>query len=320
MFLVQFVIRIIKQQYSIRHYKECKLDLRMSDRLFSREIFAFTGWNLFGSIASISVTQVRSVLLNVFFGVQVNASEGISKTASGMVNNVSVSLTRAINPQLVKSEGAGDRQRMIRITCISTKYSVFLFALIAIPVIIEMPFLFKIWLEKVPELAVIFTRWTILSLLLSKFTFEITNAIRAVGEIRRFQLVESLIMVCNLPFAYLFFKEGYPPVTIYFIAFVFSFFTSIYRLYIGEKITGLDIREFLKKSVVPVMIPILLGVCTGGFLSFVVNQGYMRLFLIVIFIPLVMLVSLRYFGLTVYERNNIKSIIQALKSRLLNGK
>ena len=166
MFVIQIIMRIIKQQYSVTHYKECTLNFKKYvDKSLSREILYFSGWNLFGSIASMSVTQVRSVLLNMFFGVTINAADGISKTASGQVNLVSTSLTSAINPQLVKSEGSGDRQKMLHITNISTKFSVFLFALFAIPVILETPYLLNLWLKNVPDYAVIFVRLTLIGLL-----------------------------------------------------------------------------------------------------------------------------------------------------------
>lgn len=321
MFFVQLILRAIKQQYSIKHYNECRLNLKKAfDKRLSKEIMAFSGWNLFGAISAMSITQVRSILLNMFFGVQINASEGIAKTASNAVNMVSVNLTQAINPQLVKSEGSGDRQRMLRITSMSTKFSIFLFSLIAIPVIIEMPYLFNIWLKNVPEFAVIFARLTLIALLIEKFTFEITNAIRAVGKIKQFQIVETLIKVLNIPIAYLLFKLGYASQTIYVVGIFFSCIAAIGRLYCGKMIADMDISEYIKQGILPTFLPILIAIVVGYVIHLFVIEGVIKLILSFVIIVGAALISIRYLGLTKSELNMIKNMISSLKLKFALGR
>lgn len=321
MFFIQLILRLIKQQYSVRHYNECRLSFKKNfDKGLSREIMAFSGWNLFGSIAAISVTQVRSILLNMFFGVKVNASEGIAKTASGAVNMVSVNLTQAINPQLVKSEGGGDRQRMLRITSMSTKFSIFLFSLIAIPVIIELPYLFNIWLKNVPEFAVIFARLTLIALLIEKFTFEITNAIRAVGKIKQFQIAETILFVSNLPVAYFLFNVGFPPPTIYAVGILFSLIIACFRLFFGKKIAGLDIMQFIKEGLLPTLTPILIATFVGSVIHLFLSEGVIKLIFSFVMIICAILISIRYIGLTKSELIMINSMINSIKLKLSNGR
>ena len=320
-FLVQFIMRILKQQYSVRHYSECKLNFKNAiDKSLIKEIMAFTGWNLFGSIASMAVTQVRSVLLNMFFGVRVNASEGIAKTASAQVNTVSVSLTRAINPQLVKSEGSGDREKMLRITNMATKFSILLFAIIAIPVIIEMPLLLNIWLKEVPEFAVIFARLTLIGLLISKFTFEITNAIRAVGEIKDFQIIETIIILLSLPVAYMLFHLGFEPCSIYLLAIVFTIITAIFRLFFGKKIAGINIKDYFNNALLPTFLPILTGILTGLIFQLILDQGVIR-FMVSFFCSLsLMLITIRYLSLSQYELGKIYSIVNSITQKVFSWK
>jgi len=317
LFLIQLILRIIKQQYSVRKYKECKIDFKNArDKSLLKEIMSFTGWNMIGSIAAISVTQARSLLLNMFFGVTINASEGIAKTASSQINNVSVNLTRAINPQLVKSEGSGNRKRMLQITNISTKFSVFLFALIAIPVIIELPYILNIWLKKVPEYTVIFTRLILIGLLVEKFTFEITNAIRAVGRIKEFQIVETTIIVLNLPITYLLFKLEYPPSTIYFVNIFLSIAASIYRLYIGNKIANLNICEYIRNGIMPALLPIFIATLIGVLVHWLIQNESKRFILTFSLTIISMLISIRYLGLNKFELEKINSILQRVKLKI----
>ena len=320
-FVVQFILRLIKQQYSVRHYKECKLNIKHAfDKQLSREIMAFTGWNLFGSFAAMSVTQMRSVLLNMFFGVQVNAAEGISKKGSNQVNMVSVNLTRAINPLLVKTEGGGNRLKMLKITAISTKFSVFLFALFAIPVIVELPFLFNVWLKQVPEYAVLFTRLTLIGLLIDKFTFEITSSIRAVGKIRSFQITETIIILLNLPVAYLFFKAGYPPESIYIVVIVFLLITSFSRLYYGKKIAELNIKRYLIDALIPSLLPIIAALMVSYLFVYFMDPSGLRFLCSALFSVTGLLIAIRYFALTSYEFNKMQEIIQTAKTRFHSWK
>lgn len=309
MFFVQLILRVIKQQYSVRHYNECRLNLKNFDKGLSREIMAFSGWNLFGSIAAVSVTQVRSILLNMFFGVKVNASEGIAKTANNAVNMVSVNLTQAINPQLVKSEGSGDRQRMLRITSMSTKFSIFLFALIAIPVIIEMPYLLNIWLKNVPEFAVVFARLAIIALLIEKFTFEITNAIRAIGKIRELSVTEAIIFFLNIPISYILFKANYLPYTIFIVGIFFCLIVFFERLYFGKTIANMNIASFVKLTILPVAFALLLATTLTLIVHSFALTDVIRLGLVFFVFLVVFSLSIRYFCLSKYEYQKIKSLI-----------
>jgi len=308
----QIFLRIVKQIYSRYKYAECKIRFsEYVDKSLISEILGFSWWNLFGSIAAISVTQVRGLLLNMFFGVQINAADGISRTASSQVNMVSASMTKALNPQLVKSEGSGDRDRMIYLTEISTKFSVFLFALFAVPVILETSYLLSLWLVKVPQFAVIFCQLILVGLLLDKFTFEITAAIRAVGKIREFQVSETIIILFNIPIGYLILKLGYPPYAIFYVDFFIVILCMFVRFYFGYKIASISCLGFLKNGVLPTLIPIGLGIFFGILPKMFLSENFLRLVLTTGISLFVMIFTFWIYGLENKEKVKIQNIIFA---------
>ena len=75
-----------------------------------KDILSFTGWNLFGSIAALGASQIRNVIVNYFFGVRLNAAQGIETQVSTPLNQIVASMTRVINPQIMKSEGEAVRK------------------------------------------------------------------------------------------------------------------------------------------------------------------------------------------------------------------
>ena len=160
--LIQLIMRVVKVRYAKSHFEECKIvkkEYIVKQRM--KEILSFTGWNLLGSVSALGAGQFRNLIVNHFFGVRLNAAQGISDTVSNPINQIAASMTRAINPQIMKSEGGQNRERMKYIVAIGAKYSSFLFALFGIPILIEIPYLLEIWLDEVPEYACVFSRITI---------------------------------------------------------------------------------------------------------------------------------------------------------------
>jgi Na+-driven multidrug efflux pump len=316
MLAVQIVLRVIKQIYSRLKYKESKMRYRAFDKNLMKSILNFTGWNLFGSVASMSVVQLRSILLNMFFGVKINAAEGIAKSASTALNMVSTSMTMAINPQMVKSEGSGDRSRMIYITKVSAKFSIFLFGLFAIPVLLEAPFLLKLWLVEVPDFVVVFFQITVLTLLLEKFTFPITDAIRAIGDIRQFQIVEAFFFLLSIPIAYLFFKLGYEPTTIYIIGSCISGLVFFNRLYFGKKIVGIQPIPYVLDSIVPVFIPIIVSLLITLVLYFNMEIGFLRLLVVSFCFAVLLTLTFWMYGITKVEKVKFIHIAKSFLAKL----
>lgn len=315
--LTQIILRIIKQLYSRSKYMECKINFKVYvDKELSKTILSFSGWNMLGSIAGLAVTQVRSIFLNMFFGVSINAANGISTSSSGQINMVSVSMTRALNPQLVKSEGRGDRLKMLRFTEISTKFSVFLFAIFSLPVILEAQYLINLWLKVVPKFAVIFFQLILLNLLLEKFTFEITSAIRAVGNIRNFQVAETVLWIFNIPIYYIVLKMGYPPYSLFLVSFLISFLGSFLRLYFGKKIAGMDIQSYIKKGVFPVIFPILSATFFALASRYYLPESFLRLFITTIASFVVMTTTFYFWGLEKNETEKLKQITLSFFQKL----
>ena len=258
--LIQLIMRFVKVIYAKRHFDECrKVKIKFVKRHRIKEILSFTGWNLFGSVAALGVTQIRSLILNMFFGVKLNAAEGITRKLTSPLNMIVTSMTRAINPQIMKSEGGDNHERMKYLVSIGSKYSTFLFALFGIPVLIEMPYILNIWLDKVPDFAIIFCQLSIIAMLVEKFTFQLVHAISAVGRIRNFQIVGAITSLLYLPIAWFLFKIGCSPVTIYFLSIVSNVLMAFVRLYYGYKVADIKPSFFIRTAILPLLLPLVIS-------------------------------------------------------------
>ena len=79
--------------------------------VLTKEIFFYSSWNLYGSFAAVSKSQGINIILNIFFGVLINAAYAVTNTVSSVISTLINSVTAAINPQIYKSYAQKDNQR-----------------------------------------------------------------------------------------------------------------------------------------------------------------------------------------------------------------
>ncbi len=319
MMLNQLLQRLIKQWYSRKKYEECKIKLRsFIDRNLIREIIQFSGWNVLTATSAIFVTQSRSVLLNMFFGVKLNAAQGIAQNLTNQLNHFSASLTNAIKPQIIKSEGSGSRSHMIYLTILSAKFSVLLFSLISIPAFIEMPFILLMWLKNVPDFSIVFARIIIISMFIEKFTTPLRTSIHAIGKLRGFTISIFILRFLLIPITVIFFRYDYPPQTIYIIALFLNIGIGIARIYYGWKIAGIKIANYVNNVIVKSLFPVLLAAILSLVPLYTLDPGIIRLAITTCFSMFVSIFLFGILGLDKDEFNKITSILKQNLKKLFN--
>ena len=109
-----------------------------------KEISNFTGWNTLGALAVIGRNQGVVVLLNVFFGTAINAVYGIANQVSSQLSSFSQMMTSSMAPQIMKSKGEDNNDKMLYLSIFTSKISFFLFAFFAIPLLLKIDFVLYI--------------------------------------------------------------------------------------------------------------------------------------------------------------------------------
>lgn len=316
--LIQFIMRIAKVLYAKKRFPECRrIQKKYFDKERMKEILSYTGWNLLGSITALLRGHLRSLIINMFFGVRLNAAEGVSRQVNKPLNMMVTSMTRAINPQIMKSEGGDNRERMKYLVMMGAKYSSFLFAVLGIPVLIKIPFLFDIWLDQVPEFAVIFCRLSLVSILLEKFTFQLVHAINAVGKIRNARLTGIFTELIIYPIAYVLFKHGYPAVTIYYLSIFSIVLGSISRLYFGWSVAEINPWEYLKKAVFSVLWPLMIATAVVVLLDYFIVEGWISVILVFLIFIMTFPALFWLMGMSEGERKHWSNMLKRFKGKVV---
>ena len=135
-FLIQFFYRF----YTYRRYQECRFRWITDKTLYKRQL-AYSGWEMFGGLASISQGQGINILLNLFFGPMVNAARAVAYQIQTAVNHFVINFLMATRPQVIKSFAEHNYERMYSLTFKSARYSFFLMLALILPICFELRFI-----------------------------------------------------------------------------------------------------------------------------------------------------------------------------------
>lgn len=252
----------IKYLYTRNKYKDLYLTRKyLWNPPMMRQMFSFIGWNTFGALAIIGRNQGLAIILNLFYGTIMNAAYGIANQINSVMGYFSQTLRKSIHPQLMQSEGKGDRARMLRLVFTSSKFSVLVLVVIAIPLIVELPLVLKMWLTNVPDYALEFTQWILVASMVYQMSAGLMAGILSVGKVKIYQIVISILMLLNLPLSYILLKLGYEPYWIIIGMLICEILTLIARLAFSRKLIGLQVGRFCLQVILPLLI--IMGVNWG---------------------------------------------------------
>lgn len=293
MALIYAVLYVIRLIYCHKKYIEVSLDVSSKvDTSLLKEMGSFAGYTFIGSVSSVVANYGQGIIINMFFGTTVNAAQGIVNQLSGQLAAFSTTMLKALNPVIAKSEGAGDRAFMLKATMLGSKGAFFLMVFLYIPAMVEMPYIFALWLKNVPEYAVIFGRLLMVKILIEQMYSTLSTSISAVGNIKVFQIFGSILSFLPLIVSYYLFFLNFEPFILYVVFILFTILKLINTVYFAKLKCDLKIIEYIKLVFLPCLRIILILTILTLIPTFILNEGVYRLLLIlfVSFISFVLVV------------------------------
>lgn len=311
--IIAIISIIIKRIYCHHKYAEVVLKVkRYFEFPLFRQMIGFAGWSfLFSAVSMVSMYGI-TILANSFFGVVVNAAQGVANQISGQLMAFSNTMLQALNPVIVKSEGENNRQRMIKAAQTGSKLSFLLLAFIALPVIIEMPFILDIWLKDVPAYSIIFCRLLLMAHLMSQLSVTFFTAIGAMGNIRNSRIWDSCIYVLYLPLSYVLFKLGGSPIFIYINSLLIHIALIFSRLYFMHHLGGMSVKKFVFDVVCRCFVVFLGTFSLSVILIFILPSGYLRLLSVLILSSSIFIALGYLIGLNEEEKSKFKELTVSL--------
>ena len=246
MFVVLVLVAACYYLYCRRSFAVCLYRFFWDKGLY-RALLGFSGWSLFGGVANMGASQGLNILLNLFFGVTVNAAMGIANQVQAAVYSFVGNFQTAFNPQIVKSYASGDRSYFIDLIMRTSKYSYFLLFTISLPLYICCEEVLSLWLGEVPAYTVSFCRLMILFSLLDALQGPLWVSVQATGKIRNYQILMSVMILSNLPLSYLFLRMGYVPEVVLAIRCLLNLLILFVRLWYLRHLYDFSVWRYLRE-------------------------------------------------------------------------
>ena len=302
--VVSIGLRMAKRIYCTRHFEECHYTLTF-DRSLLKEMTSFASWSFFTHANYLLNNQGINILINIFFGVGMNAARGVAVHAEHAVMKFITSFTTAVNPQITKSYAAGQLQPMYALVCRAARFSYFIMFLFSLPLIFEAETVLNIWLTVVPEKAkILFQLSLVLGMedAIGKSSF---TALMATGKIKKYATVVFFIGILEFPLTWIAFFYGAPVESAYYLYILVKGLVLVARLYLMESLLGLPKKMYLNEVWWPVTKTTIVALLPMVAIAYFLPVSFAR-FLISVPVAMGMVaVTALYLGMTQSERETI---------------
>jgi O-antigen/teichoic acid export membrane protein len=301
------LLLVIRRIYCRIQYPESKINFnKYLNKHTLIEMINYSKFTLMGATSSMFGAFGVPVILNSFFGTKINAAHGVAIQLNGQISVFSNAMMRALNPQITKSEGSGNRTRMFDLAILGSKYGYLLLAFFAIPFILEADFILKLWLKNPPEYAILFCQFAIVVSMLNQLSIPISNMINAQGNIGRLNVFSSIIFISILPIIYFLFKLQFPPFWFYIVQILLELVLLNLRLYQAKHKLNFPIKLFMTKVLKPVFIITLSMSVIGLSIKYFCEESYFRLIVNFTLVFITSLIITYLFALSVREKFELK--------------
>ncbi|MFA5702707.1 MAG: hypothetical protein WC982_04220 [Advenella sp.] len=281
-----------------------------------RSMLGFTAWNTWGNLAAAMSEQGNNVLLNIFFGPTVNAGRSIASQANGALNSFVSNVQAAVNPQIIKLYGSGNKAEMHKLVLRAAKYNFYILLTLAMPVLLNTEALLKLWLVQVPPYAAVFLQLTIIASLINSISGPLMTSAQATGHIRLYHTVVGGILLFNVPVSYTFLLYGLAPETILIVTIGLAIIALIARLYIIAPLINLPIGSFLSNVIARISLVSMIAGGIAALLQITAGESLLALLGNLVIPISASLVTVWFFGLDKSEKQNIAKILKLLRARI----
>lgn len=313
--LVSIIITIVYMVYCKCHFSECSYKFTFNKSILFL-IFSYSGWTYIGASGALLRDQGGNILINLFFGPNVNAARGISVQVQNAVNNFAQNFLTAINPQIIKDYASGQYEQMHDLIMNGARFGYYLVLIISLPLLFNTEYVLNLWLGDVPRYSVLFVRLCVIFVLSETISTPLITAASATGNIRNYQLVVGGIQFLNFPISYICLKNSYPVYSIFVVAIIISQICLYARIIMLKHMVNLNCLLFLKESIIPIIIVTVISLLIPFVVSLFLQQSFLFFFISSLLCVFSTVLSVYMFGLKIPEKNMLEVKLLKLRKRV----
>lgn len=308
--LVAFICkrRFCRKKYEETHFCWHKVE----DFSLTRKMIGYAGWNLIGTGCSIARFQGVAILLNNFFGLIYNAAYGVAQQINGFLMFFANSVIRPMRPHIIKSEGSGQHDKMIKYANTTSRFTTLMLAAAIIPLYLNMPYILQIWLEEIPTGTTEFCRGFLVITLIAQLSIGQQIALESVGKIKNQHLTVGIMHILPLPAAFILYKYSFPFYSIIYCIIIEEILCIFVRTYIAHRDADMPIYPFVIKHIIPSCICIVATFYLTMLLTDTISSPIIKLVTGIITSTLVLSLLSWLFCFEKWEKEKIYSLFKSI--------
>ena len=315
MTLVIGIVNALYMVYCHRNFQTSHY-VRFWDKDLFKKLMSFSGWSMFGSLATVGTSQGISILLNVFYGVTLNAAIGLANQVQSAVTSFVSSFQTAFSPQIVKTYAADQKKEFVQLICRSSRLSYCLVFIFAPALMVCIKYVLQVWLTIVPDYTAEFVCLFIVYCMIDAASGPLWVSVQASGQIKRYQLLMSILILSNLPIMLLLLYIGISPVLVVSVRVIINLITHFARILYLKKSLEFPVSYYMKDVMGRIFLMTIVSLPLT--ISFYGHANTLSSAMLVFFIIVSQNCLLSIFmGLTSTERT---LILDMIKSKLRYGK
>lgn len=234
-------------------FKYCRYTKHLKRTDF-KELFSYTGWNLFGSVSGILATQGHNILLNIFFGPVVNAAKAIADRIQNVILGFSLNVYMAVSPQIIKSYAAENFENAKKLVIMTSKMSFLLIFVVSFPLLCNMKGILQLWLsDEASSLDMLcFSNLILLYCLVASLEPPISRLIQATGNIRNYQVLIGLVTLSFIPISVFVLMLNGSAAATFLVLIVLMTIAQVVRVVMAHRQVGLAYDSYVKSVLIPI--------------------------------------------------------------------
>lgn len=308
------IVRVLYGLYCRRHFPESRGRLVWDKALF-HSMAGFSTWSTIGSSANVFNTHGVNIVVNLFFGVAVNAARGVAAQIEGLARSFVVNFLTSINPRITKSWAAGEKEYCFELVRKGIKFTYLGIFVFLVPVVYEAEWLLGVWLAEVPAHAAVFVRLTLVGLLVDLSANAALTLLLADGRIRNYYLITGFVSYMCLPLVWLCFKLGAAAEWAYVCFIGIYFIVNSIRLVVVRAQTGFSLGKFFVCTLLPLLNVSVVSMAVAAVPYVLLGPGLFRVLLVCVCGWAAMALTSYFFLLTPGERDFIDAKLMIHRTR-----
>lgn len=141
--------------------------------------------------------------------------------------------------------------------------------------------------------------------LLFQLSSGIALAIDAVGKIKVYRIVLSIVLIANIPLAYLFLNMGLEPYMVLVSMIIIELLCLVVRIYFAQRTATFPIGGYLKSCLLPLVTTLGISMLVGLFMADVIKNSILEFFVVSLVTMMITLLLTYYMVLNNIEKTKI---------------